>query len=118
MKTIDNTRKAMGDKPIILIVSASNPMVFTDIESKVDGILVEFGVQNSAIVDVVKGTYEPSGLLPLQMPVDMKTVEEQFEDVPNDMTPYVDSNGNVYDFAFGLNWSGKISDHRTKKYGH
>ena len=118
MKTIDNTRKAMGDKPIILIVSASNPMVFTDIESKVEGILVEFGVQNSAIVDVVKGTYEPSGLLPLQMPVDMKTVEEQFEDVPNDMTPYVDSNGNVYDFAFGLNWSGKISDHRTKKYGH
>lgn len=118
LKTIDDTRKAMGDKPIILVVSASNPMVFSDIESKVDGILVEFGVSNSAILDILSGAVEPSGLLPLQMPIDMATVEKQFEDVPNDMTPYVDSQGNIYDFAFGLNWAGVIHDKRVEKYGH
>ena len=118
LKTIDDTRKALGDKPIILVVSASNPMVFNAIEEKVDGILVEFGVSNSAIADIVNGAYEPSGLLPLQMPKDMATVEKQFEDVPNDMEPYVDSLGNTYDFAFGLNWSGVIKDARTQKYGH
>lgn len=118
LKTIDDTRKALGDKPIILVVSASNPMVFNAIEEKVDGILVEFGVSNSAIADIVNGAYEPSGLLPLQMPKDMATVEKQFEDVPNDMDPYVDSLGNTYDFAFGLNWSGVIKDARTQKYGH
>jgi beta-glucosidase len=115
---MDDTRKAMGDKPIILVVSASNPMVFSDIESKVDGILVEFGVSNSAILDILSGTVEPSGLLPLQMPKNMATVEKQFEDVPNDMAPYVDSQGNTYDFAFGLNWSGVIQDERIVKYGH
>ena len=93
-------------------------MVFNAIEEKVDGILVEFGVSNSAIADIVNGAYEPSGLLPLQMPKDMATVEKQFEDVPNDMDPYVDSLGNTYDFAFGLNWSGVIKDARTQKYGH
>ncbi|MEK9567295.1 MAG: glycoside hydrolase family 3 C-terminal domain-containing protein, partial [Flavobacteriaceae bacterium] len=118
LKTIEDTRKALGDKPIILVVSASNPMVFTAIEEKVDGILVEFGVSNSAIADIVNGAYEPSGLLPLQMPKDMTTVETQLEDVPNDMDPYVDSLGNTYDFAFGLNWSGVIKDDRTQKYGH
>ncbi|HEX9828508.1 MAG TPA: glycoside hydrolase family 3 N-terminal domain-containing protein [Flavobacteriaceae bacterium] len=118
LKTMDDTRKAMGDKPIILVVSASNPMVFSDIESKVDGILVEFGVSNSAILDIVSGAVEPSGLLPLQMPKNMATVEKQFEDVPNDMAPYVDSQGNTYDFAFGLNWSGVIQDERIVKYGH
>jgi beta-glucosidase len=118
LKTIDDTREAMGDKPIILVVSASNPMVFTAIEEKVDGILVEFGVSNSAISAIVSGAYEPSGLLPLQMPKDMATVEKQLEDVPNDMEPYVDSEGNKYDFAFGLNWSGIIQDERVKKYGH
>lgn len=118
LKTIEDTRKALGDKPIILVVSASNPMVFTAIEEKVDGILVEFGVSNSAIADIVNGAYEPSGLLPLQMPKDMTTVETQLEDVPNDMDPYVDSLGNTYDFAFGLNWSGVIKDNRTQKYGH
>jgi beta-glucosidase len=118
LKTIDDTRKAMGNKPIILVVSASNPMVFTDIESKVDGILIEFGVSNSAVLDIVSGAVEPSGLLPLQMPIDMATVEKQLEDVPNDMIPYIDSLGNTYDFAYGLNWKGVIKDKRVEKYGH
>jgi beta-glucosidase len=52
----------------------------------------------------------------MQFPIDMKTVEEQFEDTPHDMTPYLDACGNRYDFAFGMNWSGVIDDARVKKY--
>jgi len=47
---------------------------------------------------------------------DMKTVEEQMEDVPRDMKCYTDSEGNTYDFAFGMNWSGIINDARIAKY--
>jgi beta-glucosidase len=50
------------------------------------------------------------------MPANMETVEQQYEDVPHDMEPYVDATGNSYDFAFGLNWQGVISDERTEKY--
>ena len=32
------------------------------------------------------------------------------------MTPYADTDGNQYDFAFGLNWKGVIDDERVKKY--
>lgn len=39
----------MGDKPVIAIMSLKNPMVMAE--------------------------FEPQGLLPLQMPKDMKTVE-------------------------------------------
>ena len=28
----------------------------------------------------------------------------------------MDADGNVYDFAYGLNWSGKIDDQRVKTY--
>jgi len=52
----------------------------------------------------------------MQMPANMKTVEEQFEDVPRDMQCYTDSEGNVYDFAYGLNWSGVIDDDRVSNY--
>ena len=45
-----------------------------------------------------------------------QTVEEQQEDVPFDMKCHVDSEGNVYDYAFGLDWKGVISDERTKRY--
>jgi beta-glucosidase len=53
----------------------------------------------------------------MQMPADMRTVEEQFEDVPRDMKCYRDADGNTYDFAFGLNWEGVIQDERVTKYG-
>ncbi|MCG7858592.1 glycoside hydrolase family 3 C-terminal domain-containing protein [Flavihumibacter sediminis] len=115
LKTILDTRTAMADKPVIVSVEASGPMIFSEFESKVDGILLGFGVQDQAILDILTGV-EPSGLLPVQMPADMKTVEEQFEDTPHDMNCHVDTQGNKYDFGFGLNWKGKIKDNRTEKY--
>ena len=115
LKSILDTRTAMADKPVIVSVEASGPMIFSEFESKVDGILLGFGVQDQAILDILTGV-EPSGLLPVQMPADMKTVEEQFEDTPHDMNCHVDTQGNKYDFGFGLNWKGKIKDHRTEKY--
>ena len=52
----------------------------------------------------------------MQLPASMRTVEEQFEDVPRDMECHKDADGHVYDFAFGMNWSGVIDDARVKKY--
>jgi beta-glucosidase len=116
LNTILDTKKAMNGKPVLVAITVSNPMVFGEFEKEVDAIVGEFGVQIEALLDIVSGKTEPSGLLPLQMPIDMTTVEKQFEDVPHDMIPYRDSNGNVYDFGFGLNWKGTIKDARTEKY--
>jgi len=85
-----------------------------DIEA--DAILVSFGVQPQAYFDIISGAFEPSGLLPVQFPADMQTVEQQFEDTPRDMKCHQDTDGNIYDFAFGLNWSGVIDDERVQKY--
>ena len=109
-------------KKVIVALDMSNPMVFNEFESQVDGIVVGFGGNRSdnlpdkAFLEIISGQVEPSGLLPLQMPANMETVETQFEDVPRDMKCHVDSDGNTYDFAFGLNWSGAIKDNRTAKY--
>ena len=116
MKMVNETKTQMGKKPVVVIVDVSNPMVFSEIEQSADVILVHFGVQDQAIFDIVTGLYEPSGLLPFQMPVNMKTVEEQLEDVPRDMVCFTDSEGNTYDFAFGMNWNGVINDERVAKY--
>ena len=116
LNTILETKKAMNGKPVLVSVNISNPMVFGEFEKEVDAIIGEFGVQVEALMDIVSGQTEPSGLLPLQMPLNMSTVEKQMEDVPHDMIPYKDANGNVYDFGFGLNWKGVIKDGRTTKY--
>ena len=116
LNIILETKKAMNGKPVLVAVTVSNPMVFGEFEKEVDAIVGEFGVQTEALLDIVSGKTEPSGLLPLQMPIAMTTVEKQLEDVPHDMIPYRDSNGNVYDFGFGLNWKGTIKDARNEKY--
>ena len=116
LKLIMDTKSSMKDKPVIVILRMSNPSVVAEFENDVDGLIINFRVQDQAVLDIISGTIEPSGLLPLQMPANMKTVEEQYEDVPFDMVPHVDSNGNTYDFGFGLNWNGMIEDERTARY--
>lgn len=116
LTTILDTKKAMNGKPVIVCMALSNPAVVAEFESTIDGLITTFGVQDQALMDIISGATEPSGLLPLQMPADMKTVELQQEDVPQDMKPHVDSEGHAYDFAYGLNWKGVINDARTKKY--
>ena len=117
MTAVQQTRAAMGDKPLIVVATVLNPFVMSEIEPYADAIFLTFYTQNQIIMEFMTGAGEPSGLLPMQMPADMQTVEEQFEDVPMDMKCYVDSEGNTYDFAFGLNWSGVINDWRVEKYG-
>lgn len=120
LKDLENvlaTQKAMNGKPVIVSVLTDNPLVMKEFESAADAILVNFGVQDQALMDIMSGKVEPSGLLPMQMPKDMETVEKQFEDVAHDMEVHVDSEGHAYDFAFGLNWKGVIQDARTAKYG-
>ncbi|MDR2950642.1 MAG: glycoside hydrolase family 3 protein [Prevotella sp.] len=110
------TREMLDDKPVIAVIDVSNPMIFNEFEKYMDGIIINFGSSAQSILDIVSGKYEPSGLLPVQMPANMSTVEKQFEDVPYDMECHKDTEGNVYDFAFGLNWKGVIKDSRTSKY--
>ncbi len=105
-----------GDKVIACINSSKAAMVMSELEPAVGTILYGFNASKQAFLDIVCGKAEPSGLLPFQMPADMQTVERQSSDTPRDMDCYEDASGNVYDFGFGLNWSGVIRDDRVEKY--
>jgi len=113
---VTETFEKMKGKPVIVSVSVDNPMIFSEFESKANAILVNFRVQDQAILDILAGKAEPSGLLPMQMPASMSVVEKQAEDAPHDMQCHKDAAGNVYTFGFGMNWKGVIQDARTAKY--
>ena len=113
-----------GDAKVVVLMSkASGPsvMVFSEVEPLADAVLLYYGgswVFTEALMEVVSGNVEPNGLLPFQMPASMDAVEgtNQKEDVPRDVECYVDADGNVWDFAYGLNWSGVINDERVATY--
>lgn len=113
---VTETYEKMKGKPVIVSVNVDNPMVFSEFESKANAILVNFRVQDQAILDILTGKAEPSGLLPMQMPASMSVVEKQAEDAPHDMQCHKDAAGHVYTFGFGMNWKGVIQDARTAKY--
>ncbi len=116
LELVLKTRQEMGDKPVIVVLKMNNPAVVAGFEKEIDALLINFGVQDQAILDIISGKAEPSGLLPLQMPANMETVEKQMEDVPFDMEVHRDSEGHAYDFGFGLNWKGVIRDERVQRY--
>ena len=117
-----NTRAALpeGAKLILIVEATNNAQCFHEVEPSADAILWSWASSGRsfgpAYGRILKGEVEPSALLPCQMPKDMETVEASYEDVPRDVECYTDSEGNTYDFCFGLNWSGVIDDERTATY--
>jgi beta-glucosidase len=116
LKTIEETKAAMKGKPVIVAITLTKPAILAEFEKDASAIVASFGVQNQAMLDILTGATEPSGLLPFQMPANMKTVELQDEDIPHDMLCYTDIDGHTYNFGFGMNWKGVIHDARTAKY--
>lgn len=120
LEALQYATSAAPDKPVVVLMNMSNggSMVFSEMEPLADAILVGYkGVTDEAFLKTVAGEHEPNGLLVAQMPASMEAVEAQKgEDLPRDLECYVDADGNVYDFAYGLNWSGRIDDQRVKTY--
>jgi beta-glucosidase len=116
LEMVTETFKKMNGKPVIVSLNMANPTVVAEFEKYANAILVNFNVQDQAQLDIITGAREPSALLPMQMPATMEEVEKQLEDVPQDMKCYVDTEGNTYDFGFGLNWKGVLHDARTTHY--
>ncbi|MDB5123836.1 MAG: bglX 2 [Mucilaginibacter sp.] len=116
LKTIRETKAAMHGKPVIVVITLTKPAIPAEFEPDANAIVATFGVQNQAVLDILTGAAEPSGLLPFQMPANMQTAELQDEDIPHDMICYTDADHHTYDFGYGLNWKGVIHDARTAKY--
>jgi len=108
LDNIIHAKEVLKDKPVIVCMRMHHAMVMAEVEPYADAILVDFGVQHDALLQMIRGMAEPQGRLPIQLPKDMETVEKHCEDKPFDLEPFTDSMGNVYDYGFGLNWDGVI----------
>jgi beta-glucosidase len=116
LDVILQTRQKMCDKPVIVLSFHKKPGIVSEYEPQVDGIILHFGVSDQALLEIVSGETEPSGLLPFQIPIDMAAVERHDEDCPGSLTCYEDTERHLYDFGYGLNWKGVIQDRRNQTY--
>jgi len=92
----------MEDKPTIICLSMDRPAVMPEINDLAAGLVVDFGVEEDAILDIVFGKASPRGRLPFEIPSSMEEVRMQREDVPYD-TP-----NPLYEFGAGLTYEQEV----------
>lgn len=85
-------------KPTIICMYMDRPAVMPEIVEGTVGLLADFGAHDDAVLDIVFGKFNPTAILPFELPSSMEAVEKQFEDVP------FDSKDPVFPFGHGLRY--------------
>ena len=82
----------------IVTVYLDRPAILTNVVDKTSAILANFGINDSALFDVLTGKARPQGKLPFELPSSMASVEAQLADVP------YDSGDPLFHFGYGLSY--------------
>lgn len=75
-------------KPTVLAINFTSPWVIQEIDNaNAHTILATFGTSADAILDIVSGRFNPTGKMPITIPVSQEAVEKNQSDVPGYMEP-------------------------------
>jgi len=97
-KDLDEILKILKSVPSVVDIYLDRPAVIPEISQLSKGLLVNFGANDEALLDVIFGKINPSGKLPFEMPSSMEAVRNQKEDLP------YDSGNPLFPFGYGLNY--------------
>ncbi|MFC0561015.1 glycoside hydrolase family 3 protein [Halalkalibacter alkalisediminis] len=121
---VDRMIEIQKTVPTITAVNMTNPWVLDQIEPNAAAFIATFGTKDEAIVDVIRGTFNPTGKLPFALPASMEAVDNGIGDIPSfapEADPsyaYVNPSGDAYAYGFGLSYhQGKAigkPDHAVK----
>jgi beta-glucosidase len=105
---VDRIKAIEAAVPTILAINMTNPWVIEQIEPGAKAVVATFDVNAEALIDVLRGRFNPTGKLPLTIPKDEDAVKKNASDVPGyaesfDYT-YKNAVGDSYTFGFGLSY--------------
>ncbi|HEY4734181.1 MAG TPA: glycoside hydrolase family 3 N-terminal domain-containing protein [Gemmatimonadaceae bacterium] len=81
--------------PTIVTVYLDRPAILGALKDRAAALIGNFGVTDTALLDVITGKAKPEGKLPFELPSSMQEVEAQQSDVPHDTAHP------LYPFGFG-----------------
>lgn len=97
-KELNEILKILKSKPSVVDIYLDRPAVIPEIANSAKGLLVNFGANDNALLDVIFGKINPSAKLPFELPSSMEAVRNQKEDVP------YDSEKPLFPFGFGMSY--------------
>jgi len=90
----------------IAVPNLTRPLILGNVVANSDAVLANYGVSDTALLNVITGKAKPQGTLPFELPSSMAEVATQLSDVPNDTA------NPLFDYGFGLSYG------RTGHGGH
>ena len=107
LDAVQAAMKEIGDpKKVVLNIYFRQPYVLDDASGlkNAGAILANFGMSDTALMDVLTGKVAPQGRMPFALPRTRAAVEEQKSDLPG----YAETkDGALYDYGFGLTYARK-----------
>jgi len=97
-KELKGILNLLNSVPSIVDIYLDRPAVIPEIAADSKGLLVNFGANDRALLDVIFGKTNPSAKLPFELPSSMDAVRSQKEDLP------YDSENPLFPFGFGLGY--------------
>lgn len=97
-KELKEILELINSVPSIVDIYLDRPAVIPEIAAASKGLLVNFGANDRALLDVIFGKTNPSARLPFELPSSMEAVRKQKEDVP------YDSENPLFPFGYGLGY--------------
>lgn len=88
----------LAQVPTIVVIHLDRPAVIPELAKNSAALLGEFGANDTAVLDVLWGKFNPTGNLPFELPSSMETVRQQKADLP------YDSAQPLFPFGFGLRY--------------
>ncbi|WP_054027612.1 glycoside hydrolase family 3 N-terminal domain-containing protein [Bacillus sp. FJAT-28004] len=100
--------------PTALVINMTNPWVINEVEQDAAAVVATYNVKAEALLDVLRGRFNPTGKLPITVPANQEAVLNNAPDVPGyaekfDYT-YTNAVGDDYTFGFGLSYAADASD--------
>jgi beta-glucosidase len=82
--------RLVAKKPTVLAINYTNPWVIDEIYNdkkpgNVKAVIATFNTTADALLDIISGTFNPSGKMPFTTPVSEEAVSKQLSDVPGYM---------------------------------
>jgi beta-glucosidase len=105
---VEKVKQIEAAKPTVLVINMINPWVINEVEPGAAAVLATFDIKAEALLDVVRGRYNPAGKLPITIPANQAAVDRNAPDVPGyaEAFDYAYKNGaqDKYVFGFGLSY--------------
>jgi beta-glucosidase len=106
---VEKVKQIEAAKPTVLVINLINPWIISEVEPNAAAVVATFDVKAEALLDVVRGRFNPTGKLPLTIPANQAAVDKNAPDVPGYAEAfdysYINRVNDKYIFGFGLSYT-------------